>query len=240
MRLKPIGVIILWMLITQTGFSENTSYYSDAGSWNTLSIDYALNKKWAIVFTEELRIKENYGRLNLLYTNLGMEYSYGKHIKTSLVYRFIDKYMDENNFSFRHRLSWDASYKTKLKKLILSYRHRLQVEVKTLNSSETGKIPEWYSRSKFEIGYQVSPKLSPYFSTELRYQLKDPRNVESEHTWHRTRYQFGVDYRLNKFSKAGIYYLIQREYNVSIPENLYITGLEYSISLASTKWFKKK
>jgi Protein of unknown function (DUF2490) len=236
---KLFGVWVL-LLISLFTHGKNSITYPDAGSWNTISLDYALNKKWSILLAEELRIKENYSRLNLFYTNFGFEYNYSKNFKTSLVYRQINKYNDDNTFTYRHRLMWDATIKTKVKKLSLSFRHRLQVEYRSLQSTETGRIPEWYSRSKFEIGYQATTKISPYFSAEFRYQVNDVRNIESDHTWHRTRWQMGIDYRINKFSKAGIYYLIQKEYNVSLPENMYITGLEYSISLADTGLFKKK
>ena len=117
------------------------------------------------------------------------------------------------------------------KKFTLAYRHRLQVENRNIQSSESGKVPEWYSRNKFDINYNLTKKLCPYFSTELRYQLHDPRNVESDGTWHRIRFQGGIDYEYSKKSKFGIYYLIQKEYNVSAPENIFITGLEYSLSI---------
>ncbi|MBK5285895.1 MAG: hypothetical protein JJE25_10885 [Bacteroidia bacterium] len=55
--------------------------------------------------------------------------------------------------------------------------------------------------------------------------------MESDKTWHRARYALGFDYEFNKKSTFGIYYLIQHEWNVSMPENLYIIGLEYSLTL---------
>jgi hypothetical protein len=85
----------------------------------------------------------------------------------------------------------------------------------------------------------LNKKLSPYFSAETRYQLFDPRRVISQDQWHRIRLQAGFDYKLNKFSKVGMYYLVQRVFNVANIENIYITGLEYSISLKDSPLFKK-
>lgn len=230
--------IVLFSLNFQC-IAQFSPTYSDAGMWNTLSINYALNKKLSIVFAEELRVKENYSRLNLLYTNLGLEYDINKNFKTSLVYRFIDKYSIEDRFSYRHRLMWDVVGKYKIKNWSFSYRHRLQVEYKNIYSSEMGYVPEWYSRHKVGIDYQLNKKLSTYFSTEMRYQLYDPSIVTSDHQWHRIRMQAGFDYNLNKYSKLGIYYLVQRVYNVTNRENIYITGLEYSINLKDSPLFKK-
>lgn len=227
---KSIFLVLTFNLFAFLGFTQIRTY-PDAGSWNTLAINYSLNKKWAILFTEECRIRENYSRLNLFYTNIGIEYKLNKYIKTSLVYRSTQKYKDDNRFSLRHRIMWDASAKYGLKKWAISYRHRLQVENRDINSSIDGYIPEWYSRNKFEISYQLTKKISPYLSAEFRYQLHDPRSVNSDGTWHRNRYQGGVDYEWSKKSKFGIYYLIQHEFNIEAPENLYITGLEYSLSL---------
>ena len=230
-KLICLTAVILFSVTDEVKAGDNSPVYPDAGSWNTFSISYALNKKFALLFTEELRLRENYSRLNLFYTNLGVEYKANKYFKTSLVYRWIDKYLDNDNFSFRHRLMWDATIKYPYKNFTLSYRHRLQVEGRNLLSSMSGFIPEWYSRSKFELSYKITEKLGTYIATEFRYQIHDPRSIESEGTWHRIRYQGGFDYELTDRSKCGVYYLIQHEWNVSSPENLYITGLEYSLSL---------
>lgn len=220
--------LCLLSMKTRAGYSP---VYADAGHWNTFGITYGLTKHYSILFTEECRIRENYSRLNLFYTNIGFEYKMNKYFKTSLVYRWIDKYMDDNTFSFRHRLMWDATVKYPFKGWSVSYRHRLQVENRNVYSSESGKVPEWYSRNKVELNYALTSKLTPYISAEFRYQMHDPRNIESDHTWHRTRWQGGFDYEYNKKSKFGIYYLVQKEYNVSAPENIYITGLEYNLTL---------
>ena len=232
LSLKKLSTLLAGMFISMHMHAGgNSPVYPDAGSWNTFAVSYGLNKNFALLFTEELRLRENYSRLNLFYTNLGVEFKMNRYFKTSLVYRWIDKYQDEDVFSFRHRIMWDATVKFPYKKFTLAYRHRLQIEARNLQSSESGFMPETYSRNKFELSYDINDRLGTYISAELRYQFHDPRNIESEGTWHRSRFQGGFDYELSASSKCGIYYLIQREYNVSTPENLYITGLEYSLSL---------
>lgn len=229
---KAWGIWIFLLLCCITMQAKTYSpVYPDAGSWNTFNISYKLNQHYSILFTEECRFKENYSRLNLFYTNLGVEYKLNKYFKTALVYRWINKYMDDNTFSFRHRLSWDATFKYPIKDFTLAYRSRLQAESRNIQSSESGKVPEWYWRSKFDVSYKFNKKLSAGASIELRYQLSDPRNFESDGTWHRIRFQGGFDYKYSKKSTFGIYYVIQREFNVSLPEEAYYSGLEYSLSL---------
>ena len=217
-----------FLFATIHGFSQN---YSDAGMWNTINIEKKLNSKVAVLFTEECRIKENFSRLNLFYTNLGLEYRVEKNFKVALIYRWIDKYQDDNTFSYRHRLMLDLTVKHKLGQFVISYRNRTQAEERDIFSSEHGKIAEWYSRNKFAVKYDMNKRYTPYASAEFRYQIHDRRNFESEHMWHRDRYVAGFDYSINVRNTFGLYYLIQHEYNVLFPQNLFIIGLEYSLSL---------
>lgn len=205
--------------------------YPDAGSWNTFNVEKKFTKRITGLFTEELRFKENFSRLNLFYTNLGVEYKFTDFFKAALVYRFIEKYQDDNSFSFRHRLMLDLTIKKKFWKVGVSYRQRIQAEERDIYSSDAGAVPEWYSRNKIAIKYDTDKRYTPYAAVEIRYQFHNPREWQSDYTWHRSRYSIGVDYKLNKKSTFGFYYLIQREYNVTLPQNQYIIGLEYSLSL---------
>lgn len=209
-------------------FAQSTN---DAGLWTTFNIQKDLKKNVSVFLTEEFRLRENFTRLNLFYTDLGVAVRPFKFLKVSLAYRMIDKFLIDNTFSYRHRLMLDISLKKKAGQFSLSYRHRLQSELKNIYSSADGTIPEWYSRSKFELKYDTDKPVRPYISAEFRYQINDPRNVESERTFHRQRYIVGLDYKRNDRDTFGIYYLIQNEYNVSAPENIYIVGLEYTLTL---------
>jgi hypothetical protein len=167
-------------------------------------------------------------RLNLFYTDLALNWKTCNWLKTSLSYRWINKYSPEGLFSYRHRLSLDLVLRKKAGDFAFSYRHRLQAEVRDLGRRLNGHLPEWYSRNRFEIKYDAANRLQPYAFVELRYQLRNPRRQESDGYWHRNRYALGVQYEIDKRSNLGLYYLIQREINVSKPQQLYVLGLEYS------------
>lgn len=210
------------------GYSQD---YPDAGSWNTFNLEYTLNPKFIGLFTQECRIKENFSRLNLFYTNLGIEYKAAKNFKAALVYRWIDKYQDDNSYSFRHRLMLDLTFKQKFGKLTASYRNRAQVEARDIYSSDDGAAPEWYSRNKFGVKYDMEKRYTPFVSAEFRYQFHDPRAVDSDRTWHRGRYVLGAEYKINNRNMVSAYCLIQHEWNVPTPQTQYIAGLEYNLTL---------
>jgi hypothetical protein len=225
---KVILFIALAAVFSISGFSQD---YPDVGSWNTFNIEKTINSKFTLLFTEELRIKENFTRLNLFYTNLGVEYKLAKNFKAALVYRWIDKYQDDDSYSFRNRLMLDLTVKHKFGNVMISYRNRTQVEARDIYTSADGKMPEWYSRNKVGAKYDLGKRYTPFASAEFRYQLHDPRNIESDKTWHRDRFVLGAEYEINKRNTFSAYYLIQREFNVLSPQNLYIFGLEYTLTL---------
>ncbi len=139
--------------------------------------------------------------------------------------------MEDKTFSYRHRATLNIILKHKFGNFAFSYRQRIQSEVRNVYSSDIGRVPEWYSRNKFELKYDLDKPITPYIATEFRYQINNPRAVTSNGLWHRGRYIVGLDYKKSDKHTFGIYYLIQNEFNVSSPQNLYILGLEYSLSL---------
>ena len=226
---KRLLYLLLFFFLDRPDFFAHN--YPDAGSWNTFNVEYKISKNTFGIFTQECRIKENFSRLNLFYSNLGIGYKVSKNFKAAFVYRFINKYMDDGSFSFRHRLMLDLTIKHKLGDFEIAYRQRLQAENRNIYSSETGKLPEWYSRNKFELKYNLNHTFQPYVGIELRYQLHNPRQIDSDDTWHRIRYFMGADFQINEKSSAGMYYLFQTEYNLANPQDLYIVGLEYNLKL---------
>ncbi|MCX6294931.1 MAG: DUF2490 domain-containing protein [Bacteroidetes bacterium] len=203
---------------------------NDAGLWCTFNVDKKLNKKFGLFLTEEYRMRENFTRSNLFYTDLGFTYKPADFLKISLAYRCIEKFQIDNTISFRHRGMLDISLKKKFGKVALSYRQRIQAEVRDVYSSDIGSLPEWFSRNKFELKYDLDKPITPYLAVEFRYQFNNPRAVEGNKLWSRNRYFVGLDYKRNDKSTFGLYYMIQQEFNISAPQNQYIIGLEYSLS----------
>ncbi len=242
MHLLKSKILIALLCLPLVMQAQYAPIYHDAGMWNTLNVNYKINKKYTASFTQELRLSENYGRLNLLYNNFGIQYTINKKIKTSLIYRNIQKYLETDEFSFRNRLMWDLSLKQEYKKMYASYRHRLQAEVRDIKSSALGRYPEVFSRNKFELGYNINKKWTTWAGAEFRYQFQNIREVIDDADWHRVRWMAGADYEMNKTIKWSVYYVHQREFRTVTPTYLYITGLECNINLnrAIEKWQKNK
>ena len=214
-------------------FTSNAQRSNDAGMWNTFTIQHGLTKKINFVLDQELRLKENYQRINLFYTNIGIDYKHNKFLKISPTYRAIQKKRLEGTYSFRHRLMLDVTLKKKFNKFTLSQRIRYQAEVQDFYTSRKGKLVEQFLRFKTDVKYAATEKITPYYSCEFRYQIRAPRGdgPRYDNGFHRVRNVLGVEYELNKKNSMNVYYLFQTEFNISTPESIYILGIGYTLTI---------
>ncbi len=225
-------LLITFTLTTVVVLSTLNSYSQskDFGAWTTLSLDKKLNGKFSASLSEELRFFHNLQRYNLSYTNLGVSYKLTKSVKFAVVYRFLQKYQDQNTISWRHRLYVDAQFKQKYYPITVVYRARLQSQVRDYYTSRDGKFPEKYWRNKFDVRYEIGKGFSPYLAAEFRYQFMNDRNKSANNKFNRGRYYVGCQYQHSDSKTIDFYFMHQREFNVNNPERNYILGIEYAYS----------
>jgi len=224
---------LLYAFISMSCFGQTKRVFPDFGHWNTISVEYKM-KNVELGLDQEWRIRDEYRRLNLFYTQPSVAYNIKKWFKSTLSYRFTQKLRNEDSFSYRHRFQWDIYLKEKIKEIGIGYRSRIQTEWIDLNVSELGNIPQWYWRHKIDLKYNGFKKWTPYLGIEFRYQIKDPLNEEYDLGWRRARFFVGVEYKINKHHRIDMFYLTQQEFEISTPNELYISGLQYTYT------FKKK
>ena len=220
------------MLAGTTQLFAQSEYTYDSGNWTTFSVQHEFKKKFSLNIDQEFRIKENYSRMNLLYTNIGVSYKINKHLKVEPSFRHIDKFLIDGRISFRHRLTMDVTYKHKFGKLTISERARYQTEVKNVLSSRRGWQAEQYLRMRTGVDYKINDVFTANYNCEFRYQINVPGNdVVYNGVWHRIRNVLGVDINFNSKNTLNLYYLIQNEFNIGDPENISISGIQYTIKI---------
>jgi hypothetical protein len=226
-------IIFLYFFIALLCYNSFAQNIKDAGLWATFSVQKEITKKISLTLDQEMRLRENFQRLNLFYTNIGIDYKLNKNIKISPSYRFTQKKQLEPGFSYRHRFSLDVTAKKKLSAITLSERVRYQTEVQDYYSSRKGKLLEHYLRFKTDIKYTAPEKITPYFSCEFRYQITAPRGNEplSNYGFHRIRNVAGIEYKIDDSNTLNLYYLIQSEFNIIDKESIYIVGIGYNLSI---------
>ena len=228
----PVILTILFFAMRVSAQQE------DLCLWSKFNIEKALSSRISVFFNQETRLQENITRPDELYLETSGTLKAGKGLKFSLGYRFSGKYNAEKYYSlgmrYHHRTFFDINYKVKSSQFTFLYRSRIQEELKNYYSSDKGKVPEWYWRNKFEAKYRIR-RFEPYIGLEPHFQIRDPRNPLADYSLNRIWIFAGIDITIVKNQILEIYYMIQREWNMPMPVNKYIIGIEYSINLPHVK-----
>lgn len=160
------------------------------------------------------------------FTDVGADYEFLPSLKVSLSYRLTSKNR-LTYYSTRHRYYMDIAYKHKFKPITFALRQRIQSQVEAVNSSENGKIPEWYTRTKLTAKLDLDKKYTPYVATEFYYILDNLK--EEDHVFDKARYELGIDYDFNRQSSLNLFYLIQCDLLENKTRD-FISGIGYTYS----------
>ena len=108
----------------------------------------------------------------------------------------------------------------------MTLRERLQTQYVNVNSSENGKVAERYLRNKVTLKYDLGKKYTPFFATELFYQLTNAKGNEFDNV----RYTAGFNYEFSKRASLDLFYLINKAFNTNDPVTDYVSGISFNYS----------
>lgn len=212
-------VLLNLIYLTQLCYGQR----NDANLWASVSLKKLASQKVLIHFKQAARVSQNITQLNYSFSDIGMTYIFNKNINTSLDYRFINKLNSIQDLSLRHRLYWTLTLKKKIKPFVLVYRHRIQYQVEDVNSSETGNIHKYYTRSKITIKYDLN-KFTPYIAAELQSKIVNWEQLTTK----KLRLFAGFGYKINNTDEINLYYLIDKRFNQIDPVTNYVIGVAYT------------
>ena len=222
---KPLkSALIAFCFLASMAPSHCLAQIDDVGLWIGVTLQSNVTRKLEGSFTEQLRLSNDITRINLLLSDLGLDYSINKQLKVGLHYRFINSNKD-NYYSKRHRFYADIAWKEKVKFISFTLRERIQEQFSDYYSSEIGKIPEWVLRSKLTAKIDLDKKYSPYVSIEMFYLID---NVKEETGITDFRYETGFNYEFNRIHSVNPYLLCQITRSTNFIELIY--GVSYSYS----------
>lgn len=234
MRLIKNKLILVVLLISAITYAQDDT--SDLASWNTIGIEYKLNKKWSFGLEEQLRLKNNISEIDEYFTELISSYKISKDFKLGFGLRYIRQNDTEGNiqgYENHFRFHLDATYKHKIDRITLSYRLRYQNKNELGISYDEGDYANQNLRLKTAIKYNIDNwPLDPKFSAEIfnRFQEDGEKNGFTKY-----RLTLGTDYKIKNFGKLGLFYRYQKEINIDIPETLNIIGLKYTYTFKNKK-----
>lgn len=206
----------------------------DAAVWENIYLQKHLTPRWVIHFNHEGRITKNVSQFHYGYGDFGLTYKFNKNFHATVDYVFVAKYLEKSGLSNRHQTYVALTYKKKIRPFVFSYRQMLQEQVQDIYSSELGKLPAYFSRSKLTIKWELN-RFTPYVASELYVRLseayaKDPEHRTQPYGPHanRMRYFAGCFYELNKMNLVEAYYLIEQHFNENNPATNYVIGIGYA------------
>lgn len=154
-------------------------------AWTGFTIKGELNKKFTIALENQIRLSENYDGVRLNFIDLGLKYSIYKGLAFKAKYRYSFRNQARNT----KRISFDLSYKLKIKpaKLALKYRVRYQNTQVAYTDENVD-----FLRNKLTLSYKLHKKWEGYAAYEIFHNMND----ENEHQ--ANRFILGVTYELKK------------------------------------------
>jgi hypothetical protein len=228
MPVKTVRLLVFLAFIGDLLCSSSLfAQVKDAGLWTSVNFEVKVVKKLTATISEEVRFNENISEAGTIFTDAGLTYKLNKHLQFAGNYRYIQKRTVEDYYSFRHRFYADVKYSHKLKQFDISLRSRLQDQYSDIGRASDGGIPEFYLRNKLSLALDLNKPYSPFMSVELF----SPLNYPHYNAFDNIRTTAGIEYAFSKHHKIEIFYMIQKEVNVSEPQIDFVIGLGYSYKL---------
>ncbi len=225
--LKYKILIVLGLLLNTGIYSQETSVARDFELWNSFSLTKKICKKIDLNLEEEFRFYKNASQLDVLFTELSIEYKINKHFDLGVEYRFYRNTKNDGSHEFQKRIRGEITYNHKIKWFRLSYRLSFQDKDENLWLNEETSGESIYNlRNKLSVRYDIkNNKLLPYLATEIFRAYEKNKDPE----FNKYRFTAGARYPIFKNTKLELFYRFDKELNVNNLKSSHIigTGLNY-------------
>ncbi|WP_339662560.1 DUF2490 domain-containing protein [uncultured Polaribacter sp.] len=232
MKINKTSPIFIKLMLLNVVLFTNLNYAQTEGdtdwaSWNTIGVEYKLNKKWSFGLEEQFRLKENFSETDEFFTQLSADYELFNNFKLGAGIRYIrenDNVGKVQGYENHFRFQLDASYKHDINDFTIGYRLRYQNKNELGVSYDEGDYVNQNVRFKTSVDYNIKNwRLDPKFSAEIFNQFQEGE----ENGFNKYRLTFGTDYKIKNIGEIGVYYRFEKELNVDVPDTKNILGLSF-------------
>jgi hypothetical protein len=194
---------------------------NDAALWAGVEIEKNINRKLAVYIAPQIRINENYSEIGSVFSDFGLSYEWKEWLKISANYRYNRKYELENYYGTRHRFYADVQIKKTFDKITVTDRVRFQNQFQP--DGDDAFDQRFYIRNKVTIKYDLENRFTPSVFCDVWYgPLKNEVN--------NLRAGATLSYEIDKYSKLGISYFVNKPILVKRAMTSWVTALSYSYS----------
>lgn len=220
--MKIIKTLLLLFLIHPTIlFAQD-----DTAGWSVLSIKKPWGKKWVTQLRSEIHSRTNTSELDYWYIMGGGGYKINDWLRTDFGGLYVGYHSPASQLQnaywrpiYRTFLSFTAYKKLgNLRASIREYWGYCWMPEKTVYDNYKKGSAYNEVRTRLRLEFIHNKKLIPYAYIEEWHQ----------HEWERIRYCAGADYKINKHTSLGGFYMWQnRHFSI----NTHVFGIEYSYTL---------
>ncbi|MFT6802077.1 MAG: long-subunit fatty acid transport protein [Salibacteraceae bacterium] len=180
--------------------------------WTGFTLSKDLSKKFSVDLEDQVRFSEALGGLRLNFLDLGLTYRINKVFDAKVNYR----YSFRSNVRNTKRISFDLSYKVKIKpvKVEIKMRTRFQNTQVTYTGESTN-----YLRNKLTLYKSISKKWEGYMAYEIFHNMSD------ENELHATRFVVGTKFKLNKNLKLKAFLQYDQDVHGKYQPKRYVLGV---------------
>ncbi len=209
---KILLFLFIWTSLATLNAQERPIEYNHTKEvWTGFTLKKDLNKKFSLNFDEQVRITEG-SQIRVNFMEAGIKYKFIKKAAFKVQYR----YSFRNDVRNTSRLSFDLSYKWKIKpaNLQIKYRARFQNTVVDYTGQSMA-----YFRNRLIVTYKYNKKWSTYAYFENFYRLNERNEFRAN------RYEFGANYNINKQFELKTFLQYDYEINVKSPSSRRVIGV---------------
>jgi hypothetical protein len=219
----PAWILLLLLFLSSL---QGIAQVNDAGLWMSVNLEKKITPVFSAAFSQELRMNENISEAGTIFSDIGLQYKYGKHLKFAAFYRYSKKRRLDDMYDTRWSQYVDMAYRQEVKSFALNLRMRYQLKNSELLSSSEGSATANLLIPKLIVKYDSGRKYKPYVFAEPYYNLSVPTDKVLE----QLRFCGGVEYTFNRMHAVDLHYIIQKKYTYNQPYTDYVIGIDYAFT----------
>tara|TARA_Y100000385_G_scaffold199089_1_gene206150 strand:+ start:493 stop:1209 length:717 start_codon:yes stop_codon:yes gene_type:complete len=231
--LYSLPLITLILFTTTLFYAQDTK---DLEGWSAVELNLKATDKLSVSVSEHLRYRNDISSLKNYFTQIKVNYELFKNLELGSGARYITDNDDVGNkqgHEYLFRYQFDAVFKQKIDKVMVSFRLRYQNKNQLGISESEGDTPTEYTRYRMGLSYKVRTlKLNVKLFGEV---FNEPQSPEKNKGFNRHRYTLKLSRKFKNFGALDAFYALQDDYSTPSKKSKSIVGIKYSYNINLTK-----
>lgn len=227
-KLNKILIIFISLLILQARplDAQDVKAVQDLQLWTGIEVEKTFFNALTISLEEEIRFRKDISELNIVFTQLGIEYDINDNFALAGKMRYSWNKGSDLIYDNEGRYSLDLKYKKQINTFSASYRLRYQNEAESVGPLTNSFAFERYLRQRIAINYTSLKRIRPTLSAEIFHQAEKPIFGSID----QVRILGGIRYKPKYIGQIKLEYGFSRELNTQIPATCFLIKVNYTYS----------